>query len=208
MRWPIWLTGALLVLAVLLGVQVLRRSARPASGLAREGQPPTPAAAADPAAPRPIAAAPPPRRARIPIPRLRTAPPSPAPEPAPAPAAARALERSPGHLFDRRADPGPDSDALRLRLRERLRTVDDAVEACLARHSGEDPSLAAGVMLVFTLDAGGLQEVWIEDHPDVGAGPLACLSEAVHGVDWNNLTREPIQISRRMRTRPDAGERR
>jgi hypothetical protein len=202
-RWPIWLTGGLLVLAVVLGIRVLRRSTGPGGEPAHGAPVPAPVASAEPPAPRPTAATPRPRRARIPIPRLRAAP-APTAAPAPPPAAP-ALERSRGHLFDRRADPGPDSDALRVRLRERLEAVDDAVEVCLARHAGEDPSLAAGVMLVFTLDAGGLQEVWIEDHPDVAAGPLACLSEAVHGVDWNNLTREPIQISRRMRTRPDGG---
>jgi hypothetical protein len=49
-----------------------------------------------------------------------------------------------------------------------------------------------------------LQEVWIEDHPQIAEGPLSCLSRAVYGVGWSGLTRDPIQVSRRMRTRTDA----
>jgi hypothetical protein len=205
LRWPIWVTAVLLVLSLALAVRVLRRPDEPAAPVVfAEAPAPAPAARNDPAAADPTVPRARPRRARIPIPRLQAVAPPPE-APPPDRRKPPALERGRGHIFDRRPNPGAESEALRLRLRERLQTVDDAVEDCLARHSQEDPSLAEGVMLVFTLDARGLQDVWIEDHPDVGASPLACLSQAVHGVDWTGLTHEPLQMSRRMRTRTDAG---
>jgi hypothetical protein len=88
-------------------------------------------------------------------------------------------------------------------IQTRFRELDAAVERCLSRFAEEDPALAAGVMLAFTLDADGLQEVWIVDHEDVSDGPLTCLSHAVYEIDWSGLTRDPVQATRRMRARRD-----
>jgi hypothetical protein len=121
------------------------------------------------------------------------------------PAAPAKLERGGDLPRDRRPDGARNAPVNVVQIRERFREVDDAVERCLSRFAAEDPALAQGVMLAFTLDADGLQDVWIVDHEDVSAGPLTCLSEAVYGVDWSGLTRDPLQVTRRMRARSDAG---
>jgi hypothetical protein len=191
-RWPVWLAGALLATSVAAGVLILRRQAAPT--------PPAPSRTAlqrADSAPHGRL-----RRRRVPIPRLQTAPEFAAEPPPPARRPPHvALEGGRAQIFDRRLEQGSDGELLRLRLRDRLRAVDDAVEDCLALHVAEDPSLAAGVVLAFNLDASGLRDVWLDDHEPVAAGPQACLSRAVYGVDWRGLTGEPIQLSRRMRTR-------
>ncbi len=190
LRGPTWALAGLLLLLLVVGVRLLVRPRRehPAAAPARTVA----------ANHRPKTAVP---ARRIRIPRLRTATPPPEARAARGPQ----LEGGRAHLFDGRLEPGPDSDLVRSQLRARLQQVDDAVEDCLARWAHQDPDLADGVLLSFVLDARGLQEVWIEDHPRIEEGPLRCLSEAVYGVSWNAVTREPIQLSRRMRTRADAG---
>jgi hypothetical protein len=115
------------------------------------------------------------------------------------------LERGGGLPRDRRPEAARNAPVNVVQIRERFREVDDAVERCLSRFAAEDPALAEGVMLAFTLDADGLQDVWIVDHENVSEGPLTCLSQAVYGVDWSGLTRDPLQVTRPMRARSDAG---
>jgi hypothetical protein len=201
MRWPVWAAAAMLATSLLTAMWILRRRtpAAPPTTAQSESrrQEPAPYGRAT-KQPQSLPRA---RRARVPIPRLQTAPEIAAQTPPARRPTHATLEGGRAQIFDRRLEQGSDDEALRLRLRDRLRAVDDGVEDCLALHAAEDLSLAAGVVLVFNLDASGLQEVWLEDHEPVSAGPLACLSRAVHGVDWRGLTAEPLQLSRRMRTR-------
>jgi hypothetical protein len=202
MRWPVWAAAALLAGSLVAAVLVLRSRGAPTATPAATGSETKPGVSA----PYGRASGAPPRStrqrlARVPIPRLQTAPEIAAEAPPVRRPSHATLEGGRAQIFDRRLDQGSSGEALRLRLRDHLRAVDDGVEDCLALHAAEDPSLAAGVVLAFSLDASGLQEVWLEDHAPVSAGPLACLSRAVYGVDWRGLTSEPIQLSRRMRTR-------
>jgi hypothetical protein len=136
------------------------------------------------------------------VPRLVTAPPASAPDAyAPPPR----LETGSGNLTDKRPNPTGDPKLLRAQLQQRIKLADENAQKCLEDWGERDPALEKGVMLAFTLDAQGLQEVWIEDRPEVPAGALACLSNALYPLDWSGLTTEPIQVTRKLRYARDAG---
>jgi hypothetical protein len=139
------------------------------------------------------------RRARVAVPRFNV----PAPEAAPAgvtgPAHPRRLATSDGGLKDRRPAGHRSSPRLRAELDQRLEQANKAVEACLDEWPKEDPSLRAGVMLVFTLDERGLDEVWIEDATTVPSAPLECISNSLYPIDWSGLTVDPLTVSWRLR---------
>jgi hypothetical protein len=115
------------------------------------------------------------------------------------------LERGSGNLTDKRSNPTGNPKLLRAQLQERIKLADENAQKCLEDWGERDPALEKGVMLAFTLDAQGLQEVWIEDHPEVPQGALACLSNALYPLDWSGLTTEPLQVTRKLRYARDAG---
>ena len=87
------------------------------------------------------------------------------------------------------------SDRLRQELRQRLDTALDGAQACLESWAEQDDSLASGVMLAFTLDARGLQDVWIMDREGVPGGPLACIANSVYPIDWSGLAEAPMKVT-------------
>jgi hypothetical protein len=211
-RWFWYLAALTLMAAVVTGVMVGRR--RPQSGqdapaVARET--PGPAGTDTPQVPRPALT---PTRikahthrpgARTAIPRLlpaTTGRGAPDPTPAGPPAQLRPATRP---LTDRRPDPGPGSEAMKAEIMRRLQLADDASNLCLQSWAGIDPTLEKGVRMRFTLDADGLDQVFLEDRADVPAGPLACLSEAIYQQDWSGLTEAPLQITRTLTAEPAPG---
>jgi hypothetical protein len=102
-------------------------------------------------------------------------------------------------LTDRRADPGPGSEAMKAEIMRRLQLADQAANLCLQSWAGIDPTLEEGVRVRFTLEADGLDELFLEDRADVPAGPLACLSEAIYQQDWSGLTDQPLQVTRTLK---------
>jgi hypothetical protein len=114
-----------------------------------------------------------------------------------------------GAMADKRTNPGPGAAELKAQIMKRLDQAREAAERCMERWAVVDPSLEKGVMLAFSLDADGLQEVWIEDRADIPSGPLQCLSEGVYQMDWSGLTQEPLKVSDKIRYEAvrDAGAR-
>ncbi len=111
-----------------------------------------------------------------------------------------------GPMSDKRDSPGPDATALRAQIMRRLDEAREVTEQCLQRWTAVDPSLEAGVMLAFSLDADGLDEVWLEDRAEVPEGPLHCLSEGIYRIDWAGLTKHPLKVTDKISYRPaDAG---
>jgi hypothetical protein len=108
-------------------------------------------------------------------------------------------------LTDRRPDPGAGGEAMKSEIMRRLQVADEAANLCLKSWAGIDPTLETGVRIRFTLDARGLDEVFLEDRADVPAGPLACLSEAIYQQDWSGLTETALQITRTLKAEPPAG---
>jgi hypothetical protein len=114
------------------------------------------------------------------------------------------LQTGSGDLTDKRPHPTGDPKLLMAKLKERIKVADENAQRCLEAWAERDPALEKGVMLAFTIDAQGLQEVWIEDHPEVPSGALACLSNAVYPLDWGGLTTEPLMVTRKLRYARDA----
>jgi hypothetical protein len=115
------------------------------------------------------------------------------------------LEVGSGELRDRRERPGGNPKLLAAELRARIKRADEEAQKCIDAWGQHEPALEKGVMLAFTLDARGLDEVWIEDHPEVPSGALACLSNALYPIDWGGLTSEPIKVTTKHRYARDAG---
>jgi hypothetical protein len=148
------------------------------------------------------------RGARTAVPKLAAAVASPPAFDAGATRHPRRLDRGSGDgPVDKR--PGPprkDAEALKKALFQRLDKALDAAQACLDSWSEQDDSLDAGVMLAFSLDDRGLQQVWIQDRQGVPAGPLACIANAVYPIDWGGLTTEPVEVTVPVKYEPrDAG---
>jgi len=127
-------------------------------------------------------------------------PPAP-PEPAPVVTThhPRRLEHGASKLTDRRPGKPADGDRLGRELSKRIATAEEGAERCLDRWAELDDSLQSGVVLAFTLDAQGLQEVWIQDRSDVPSGPLKCIADAVYPVDWGGLTDAPVKVTIKIR---------
>jgi hypothetical protein len=144
------------------------------------------APATAPAAP---GTAPAPVRARIPRPPSLPA----LPDPAAAPSGATVGDT--GGPIDRR---GPGAPAVKAaELRERLDTIADDVEECLAAWKALDPSIDGTAMLAFQVGPAGLGDVWLAEHADLPAATATCFSSAVYAIDWAGLTEGPIEITQR-----------
>ena len=118
----------------------------------------------------------------------------------------RRLEQGGGGLKDRRSEPRARSAELIAALNEQVERARDGAEKCLDEWPAEEPLLATGVMLGFTLDRRGLDEVWIEGRSEVPSGPLACISNAVYPIDWSGLTDEPLTVTTWIKYQaPDSG---
>jgi hypothetical protein len=104
-----------------------------------------------------------------------------------------------GPMTDKRPNPPPGSAAVMDAIKDRMGQTRVAIEACMRRWTASDPSLVEGVTLAFSLDAGGLDRVWIEGRGDVPSGHLQCLGEAVYQIDWSGLTPEPVQVTDKIR---------
>jgi hypothetical protein len=195
-RWP-WILLAVVALVVVLALRSRRPPAPARSDPQAEPRQGEPQRRDEPGRTLPQ------RRAvvRTMVPRL-VAPPASAPD---AHAAPPRLETGSGNLTDKRPNPSGDTKLLRAQLQARIKLADENAQKCLEDWGQRDPALEKGVMLAFTLDAQGLQEVWIEDHPEVPAGALACLSNALYPLDWSGLTTEPLQVTRKLRYARDAG---
>jgi hypothetical protein len=146
------------------------------------------------------------RGARTAVPKLTTAIALPAFD-AGASRHPRRLDRGGNGPRDRRPGPRrPDSDALKKALFQRLDRALEGAQACLDAWSQQDDSLDSGVMLAFSLDDRGLQQVWIVDREGVPAGPLACIANSVYPIDWGGLTTEPLEVTVPVKYEPrDAG---
>jgi hypothetical protein len=144
--------------------------------------------------------------ARTPVPKLTAAAFPPAFD-AGATRHPRRLDRGGDGPRDKRPGPRrPDSDALKKALFQRLDQALDAAQTCLDAWSEQDDSLETGVMLAFSLDDRGLQQVWIMDREGVPAGPLACIANSVYPIDWSGVTNEPLEVTVPIKYEPrDAG---
>ena len=99
-------------------------------------------------------------------------------------------------LKDRRGQPpSPADDEFQEQLKASMDAVEEDVTECLRAWSQVDPDIHGRVSLAFQLDKSGLGKVWIKDWAQVPQGPLSCFASAVYGVDWSNITDQPIEIS-------------
>jgi hypothetical protein len=115
----------------------------------------------------------------------------------------RALAPGSGRFVDRREDAG--SDDLMSEIPKRTAEVRAAASRCLDGWAEEDPSIAAGIMLVIKIDEQGLQEVSIKDRAEAPRGALACLTNAVYPVDWGGLTKKLLMVTVKVGYARDAG---
>jgi hypothetical protein len=145
--------------------------------------------------------------ARTPIPKLLPATTGRAESPPPARGPAQQLAPSTRPLTDRRenAPTGEAAEKAKAEIMRRLGLADAAANECLKSWATFDPTLDQGVRVRFTLDARGLDELYLEDRAEVPAGPLACLSEAIYQQDWSGLTESPLQITRTLTAEPAEG---
>jgi hypothetical protein len=115
----------------------------------------------------------------------------------------RALAPGSGNFVERREDAGAGD--LSTEIPKRMAEVRAAASRCLDDWPEEDPSLAAGIMLVIRLDEQGLKEVSIQDRAEAPSGALACLSNAVYPIDWGGLTKAPLMVTVKVGYSRDAG---
>lgn len=193
--------GAALALALALGgaaVLVVERNAPHEDGAAARGSEGNHAPSAAEARSQDAGSTAGKRAARVLVPRFVPAAPGGTDGGAPLPRRPR-LSRASGDLHDRREKKTGDPAVLMARLKALFERTHERTERCLEQWSGGDPSLEAGILLAITIDANGLDQVWIEDRAQLPHGPLACISTAVYEEEWSGLTTEPLKITRRIR---------
>jgi len=190
---------AVVLVGLAAAVMLLLRST-PTGSLATAMDAGTATAATPGASPAPTAPAVPPA-----APAPSTAPPAPVrvelPRVAAPPAGGRraVLDLAPDvHLpTDRRANPGPRAKAQLEILGYAFQTLREDVDDCLRQWGAMDAGAQGEVMLVFELDADGLQKSWVEGATEVPFGPRSCIANAVYGLDWSGVADEPVKVSQR-----------
>ena len=145
------------------------------------------------------------RRTRVPAPAAHAArrPAAPAAEtPAPTSQTPAPDAPAPGAQGDpggeRAAAPAEarsDESATRIAIGSQMGEVRDAISPCVARWTADDPTIAGSLTLSFSIDADGLVDVWIMDHSEVPDPLLQCFSDAIYGVDWSAITRDPVDVT-------------
>jgi hypothetical protein len=159
-------------------IEVAPPTAAPVGARVAGGAPPTAAGAA----PAPV-------RTRIPRPPSLPALPA---LPRTATTAATADVEGP---VDRR---GPGAPAVKMaELGEKLDTIADDIEECLAAWKELDPRIDGTAMLAFQIGPAGLTDVWLAEHADLPAAAATCFSSAVYAVDWAGLSDSPFEITQR-----------
>ncbi len=107
---------------------------------------------------------------------------------------------------DKRAAPGARAPQELEILGYAFEALEEDVRECLSQWDALDAGATGEVMLVFQLDAKGLQKTWLDSAADVPFGPRSCISNAVYGLDWSNVVTEPAQVSQRFDLgAPDGG---
>ncbi len=99
--------------------------------------------------------------------------------------------------LDKRAAPGARAPQELEILGYAFEALEEDVRECLSQWEALDAGATGEVMLLFDLDARGLQKTWLESAADVPFGPRSCISNAVYGLDWSNVVTEPAQVSQR-----------
>jgi hypothetical protein len=200
-RFVVVLVGLAILIALLLGAR--RRGAEAPAALPPGATPveieaataPSPSgpAAAAPAATAgaaPTAGAPGAAPVRVRIPRPPSLPALPDPSVATAPATTDVKGPT-----DRR---GPGAPPVKMaELGEKLDTIADDIEECVAAWKELDPRIDATAMLAFQIGPAGLTDVWLAEHADLPTPTATCFSSAVYAIDWAGLTEEPIEITQR-----------
>jgi hypothetical protein len=106
-------------------------------------------------------------------------------------------------LEDKRRGPRLGSDEMKEALESRLADAHKAAERCMDQWTEAEDALVSGVMLGFTVDAAGLDDVWLDGKSTIPPGPLACIAGSVYPIDWSGITSESITVTVKLRYEAD-----